>query len=137
MSEMTRLDHMRVQLKEAQEKHRACMAAQVEAQRRTTNAEKTVLAIERAIMREELAQAEGRPVDSKEPGVSDHAVVRWLERKHGLNIDGVRAEILGDGTAAMIRFAGSGKVVKEGLALVFEDHTIVTVKPINKGAVTL
>lgn len=38
--------------------------------------------------------------------VSDHAVVRWLERIKGVDMDAVREEILADGRGATVEFLG-------------------------------
>lgn len=60
--------------------------------------------------------------------VSDHAVLRYLERVLGLNLDDVRAEILSSGVEAQIRQLGSGKYpLKGGGKAVVNGNVIVTV----------
>lgn len=63
-----------------------------------------------------------------EPIVSEHAILRWLERVDGVNMDNVRAAILGDGTAESIKFAKTGKVVKNKHTIIFKNKTVVTVE---------
>lgn len=63
---------------------------------------------------------------SKEPRVSDHAVVRYLERKYGFSFDDVRAEILSPDRASAIR-AGAKRISHDGVAFIVKDRTIVTV----------
>ncbi len=63
-----------------------------------------------------------------EPIVSEHALLRWLERVEGLDLENLRKHILAGGTAASIDFAVTGSVFKQGHELVFKDRVIVTVK---------
>ncbi|PZQ45235.1 MAG: hypothetical protein DI551_07965 [Micavibrio aeruginosavorus] len=58
--------------------------------------------------------------------VSDHALVRWLERVHGIDVDALRAKML---TSAQIRHIENGaSVIKsKGHQYVVENNTIVTV----------
>lgn len=60
--------------------------------------------------------------------VSEHALLRWLERVHGVDLDAVRQEILSGPTAGSIEFAGTGEVKKGSATLVFKDRVVVTVK---------
>jgi len=121
-------------LETARVQHRAAVAAQQAAQRQTSEAEKQINSLVSRISR--LEEEAGEQMVGKLT-VTDHAVVRWLERKHGLNIDSVRQEILDNGTASAIKFIGTGKVVKDGLTLVIKDRVVITVAPMNKGAITL
>lgn len=63
-----------------------------------------------------------------EPIVSEHAVLRWLERVEGLDVEAVRARILSGQTAAYVRFARTGRIEKDGHMLVVKDNVIVTVE---------
>lgn len=62
--------------------------------------------------------------------ITDHAVLRWLERVHGLDIEGMRAQLLADigPLAAMGATLGPRFVVKrdDGKYL-FQGQTLVTV----------
>lgn len=63
------------------------------------------------------------------PGVSDHALVRWLERRHHIDLDVVRATILTPERQEAIRCgATSIHCREEGLTLIVaENGTIKTV----------
>lgn len=65
-----------------------------------------------------------------EPTVSDHAVVRWLERVRGIDIEAVRAEILDQGRE---QWAAEGAVYVRvpalGVSLVAEQGRIITIVP--------
>ena len=63
-----------------------------------------------------------------EPIVSEHAVLRWLERVEGMDINAIRARILDAKTVSAIQFAKSGKVKKDGYTLIFKNSVIVTVE---------
>lgn len=59
--------------------------------------------------------------------VTDHALVRWLERKHGADLRGYREEI-----AQTVKDAvsvGASKVTINGLTFVLEKNNVVTVVP--------
>lgn len=68
-----------------------------------------------------------KPLPGVTPQVSDHAVVRWLERRLGLDMDVVRAEILTEDRAAAIR-AGARRIKLRaiGLELRINDTGVVT-----------
>ena len=61
------------------------------------------------------------------PKISDHALVRWLERCHGLDVEGFRAQLAALAepfVAARVKHAPVG-----GLWLVFDGAVLVTVLP--------
>jgi hypothetical protein len=62
------------------------------------------------------------------PIVSEHALLRYLERHKGVNFDALREEILGEGTAKAIAFAKSGRIKKGNLSLVVKDNVVVTIE---------
>jgi hypothetical protein len=58
--------------------------------------------------------------------VSDHAIVRWLERVEGLDLDIIRGDISGRRPAA----ASGAKVLRrDGHAFILDHGTVVTVLP--------
>ncbi len=60
--------------------------------------------------------------------ISDHAVLRFLEHCCGLDVAKVRAAMVSDGRAEMIRGMRSGKVpAQSGARLVVRDGLVVTV----------
>lgn len=59
--------------------------------------------------------------------VSDHAIVRWLERVEGLDLDIIRAEILA--VAGPAAAAGAKVLRKDGHAFIMEKGAIVTILP--------
>jgi cell division septum initiation protein DivIVA len=90
------------------------------AQREATAAANKVSQLEQKIA--SLQQAAAEPI------VSEHALLRWLERVEGLCLDSIRAHILADGTAAAIQFAKTGRIKKQGYTLVVKNNTVVTVE---------
>lgn len=60
------------------------------------------------------------------PRVSDHAVLRFLERVRGLDVEAVRAEILTPEIAMAIK-AGAVAVTIKGLRFPVKEGCIVTV----------
>jgi len=61
----------------------------------------------------------------KPPQVSDHAVLRYLQRVKGLDVDAVREEILTPAVHAAIR-AGATRVSVEGVEFVVSDGVVTT-----------
>lgn len=59
------------------------------------------------------------------PRVSDHAVIRYLERKYGFSFDDIREEIMTPTTIAAIN-AGANAVKVNSSKFVVKDKTIVT-----------
>jgi len=60
------------------------------------------------------------------PVVSDHAVLRFLERCHGLDVEAIRAEmrsVVKNGVRL-----GASAVICDGVKFVLRDETVVTVK---------
>lgn len=58
--------------------------------------------------------------------VTDHAVIRYIERVHGFDMSDFRREILKDGVYDALK-AGATRTKKEGVEFVIKDHKIVTV----------
>jgi GH35 family endo-1,4-beta-xylanase len=75
----------------------------------------------------EEAQKEMPPEILFEPEVSDHALVRYMERILGLDIKEFKGRLLDEETKKAIQFAKSGKLKKDGHTLVFQDGVVVTI----------
>lgn len=60
--------------------------------------------------------------------VTDHALVRYLERVKGLDVDAIRDEILTQRTIDAMAFVGRGRVpIAPGVVAVVNDMTVITV----------
>ncbi len=59
------------------------------------------------------------------PSVSDHAVLRYMERKYGFDVAAIRAEILTPERREAIR-CGAKSITVEGMRFVVRDGTITT-----------
>lgn len=59
------------------------------------------------------------------PYVSDHAVIRWLERKHGFSFEKTRQEMLTEGVVAAIE-AGADKIKVDAGRFIVREKCIVT-----------
>lgn len=75
---------------------------------------------ERMKVQQDLASAQ------KEPRVSDHALIRYFERKFGVSFDDIRAEILTPDRIAAIK-AGAKSIKHDGVTFRIVGTTIVTV----------
>lgn len=60
------------------------------------------------------------------PRITDHAVLRFLERVKGVDLAAVRAEMATPEVCAAVK-AGARSVITQGHALVIENGTIITV----------
>jgi len=67
-----------------------------------------------------------RPVPP--PLVTDHALVRYMERVMEIDVEKLRRDLLGDGRADLIRTIGTGHLhTPEGATLVVLDGKVVSV----------
>ena len=68
---------------------------------------------------------------SRAPRVSEHALVRYLERVYGLDLDAVRREILPEAEADAVARLGDGQFPVENRAgtfyVIVRDSCVVTV----------
>lgn len=62
-----------------------------------------------------------------EPIISDHAILRYLERVKKVDIEGVKKEILNDDLKKLIQTLDSGKFPSHGFTAVVRDKTIITI----------
>ncbi|MDQ0454694.1 hypothetical protein [Rhizobium paknamense] len=63
--------------------------------------------------------------------VTDHAVLRFLERRHGIDVEAIRAEIR-DLCTTGVRF-GAAKVIADGMKFVIQDQDVVTCFRVQQG----
>jgi len=59
--------------------------------------------------------------------VSDHALLRWLERAHGIDVDGIRAQL--EREASPAAEIGAAYVWIDGVKAVLRDGVVVTCLP--------
>jgi hypothetical protein len=93
------------------------------------NAQKSALQKRQKIIADELKDVHRAisALDAQEVMVSDHAVVRWLERREGLDLEAVRARIAHEakphiGTTGTVSIGG-------GLVMLIDMNRVVTVMP--------
>lgn len=76
---------------------------------------------------EEIQQAQDELTElQKAPRASDHAVIRYLERKHGFCFEDVRQQLLTDTVISAMEF-GATSVKVDGMTLRLRDKCVVTV----------
>jgi hypothetical protein len=71
---------------------------------------------------------------AKEPIVSEHALLRYIERFMGVDLESVRRAILTENAVKMIKFAKNGKINSDGRRLIVKNGTVVTVESVDKQA---
>ena len=79
-----------------------------------------------ATRRSLLAEVERRSRPAEDVHITDHALLRYVERVFGIDVDAVRREILTDGVAKCIELGASTITVK-GIQFRVKDRSIVTV----------
>lgn len=68
-------------------------------------------------------------VNAGKPIITDHAVVRYLERVKGMNIAEVEKEILSEATIELVKkFEGVGTFPCDGFRIVVKNNVVVTIK---------
>lgn len=65
--------------------------------------------------------------------ISDHAVLRYLERVRGIDVEAVRAEMMSPAIDTAIAFGCDAVVTGNGARLLIADDTVVTVLPKRVG----
>jgi len=59
------------------------------------------------------------------PTISDHALLRYMERVHGINVEALKADLLTDALVSAIKSGASGMQTPEG-TFVIKGHSVVT-----------
>ena len=62
----------------------------------------------------------------KQPRVTDHAVIRLLERRYGFDFEEYRNQILDESAIKAIN-AGAQKIKRDGMQLIIKDKAVVTI----------
>jgi len=93
------------------------------AQKRVSNLQKGKAALEGEAVEITVKLS---PKVATKPVISDHALIRYLERAHGFNLDKFRDEILNDNNIGIIN-SGASKIKANGVELVIRDKVVVTV----------
>jgi hypothetical protein len=61
--------------------------------------------------------------------VTDHAVIRYMERAMGIDVDAVRAKILSDCGSRAAALPNANLAIPGGLYAVVRDGAVVTIRP--------
>ena len=62
------------------------------------------------------------------PQLSEHAILRYLERKKGIDINEIKSKIMDDKVVKQIKTIGSGKIRVDDFILVVRNNVVVTVE---------
>jgi len=126
MSNPHELKALQSRLREAQAEADAC----IDRARVANNA------ASEALKRRDKIQAQIRDIEegSKEPIVTEHALLRYIERFMNVDLESVRRAILTESAVKLIKFTKTGKVTTDGRRLIVKNGTVVTVEPIDKAA---
>jgi hypothetical protein len=110
--------------------------AEAEAEMHVEKARLANNAASEALKRRDKIKAAIREIEesAKEPIVSEHALLRYIERFMGVDLELVRRAILTENAVKMIKFAKSGKINTDGRRLVVKNGTVVTVESVDKQA---
>lgn len=63
----------------------------------------------------------------KEPIISEHAMLRYIERVMNINLKDIENRILTEENRKMIKFAGSCKIKSNGVELIVKDSCVISV----------
>ena len=67
-------------------------------------------------------------IKGREPIVTEHAMLRYIERVLGINLEEVKMQILNEKTLAMINSLGSGKFPGDGYKVVVKNRSVITIE---------
>lgn len=68
----------------------------------------------------------GKPIQIKESYITDHALIRYLERVKGIDLNAIREEILPAKRKSILK-SGAGRIKGDGYELICADGAVVTV----------
>lgn len=78
-------------------------------------------------------QVKRRCAEPPPPVVTDHALVRYLQRVMGIDVDRFRRDLVADGRAKLIETMGEGRVATpDGVVLIVVDGRVVSVLDRNE-----
>ena len=80
----------------------------------------------RGLVRSLRAKIEELQKSTSKPVVTEHAILRYLQRVHGLDLEMVRDAILDEATTKHIQFARTGKIKRADGTIVFQNNVVVT-----------
>ena len=123
---MSKIAKLRTECAAADAAWRTALEASKEAQRRAQEAAN----IREALVAQLEAAEASRNTDII---VSDHALLRYIERVYECNVDELREQMLSGNVKHLIQSMGTGKYPIEGGRLVVRDNTVVTVLPPKGG----
>jgi hypothetical protein len=64
----------------------------------------------------------------EEPIISEHAILRYLERVDGIDLETVKQKIMDEKTKSLVKFmGGNGKITREGFKIIVKNNTIITI----------
>lgn len=123
---------LKAKLKELQEKHRLQKSLYDTAVSESLNKQREVnvhLQSLRGTVRE--IQALENAMDNPEVPVTNHAVMRYAERKHGIKLEGIEEELKNlvkdQGISTQVAILGDGKYPGREFTFVVRDGVVVTI----------
>ncbi|WP_415906884.1 hypothetical protein ACMXYX_18155 (plasmid) [Neptuniibacter sp. QD72_48] len=66
-------------------------------------------------------------IDDREPRTTDHALIRYMDRILGIDVEAIRREILQEALVAQILEGGDGKYRYNGFVAIVKDRVVCTV----------
>jgi uncharacterized coiled-coil DUF342 family protein len=64
---------------------------------------------------------------SNKTGITDHALLRYLERIHGFDTEEVRKKLMTDSLRKCMETYKTGKVTENSITYIFRDNVVVTI----------
>lgn len=68
-----------------------------------------------------------KTMTEREPVVSEHALLRYIERVLNVDLEAIKGRILTEQNRKAIAFAGNCRIKSEGVEFVVKDRTVVSV----------
>lgn len=82
-----------------------------------------------SILDQKIARESKKAKSNKEKraAITDHALLRYLERVHNFNIEEIKKQLLSDNVKTHVKRFKSGKVTENGITFIFKDGVIITI----------
>jgi len=88
--------------------------------------EKSSLSSKLGQYQSEVSKRESR--DNIEPTITDHALLRYIERVHGIDVEAMKSWLLNDAVKSAV-VSGAASCIQDGLKFVIKGSSVVTVVP--------
>lgn len=118
MSEQTQIKHWQTELKKFESEEKILQTQQVELKKQLQDRQSKIQSLKTRI----------NNARQKDVEISEHAILRYLERVTGLPMDTIKEAILPENVRDLVKMTGNGKYPVGSHTVVVKGNSVVTVE---------